>query len=530
MSTIYGFYSGNHSACSALMKDGKIIYATEEERYTRIKSGDNYDSNCKLSSSAIQSKTGVKITDADYRVFVEPIPNKFVRELSNGNYETLSHHDAHCYGAYFTSGMEGKALSISYDGGGESSVMKIYTCEDGKMTLFKTEKICNYGSLSHLWGFATSGIKGYDKFFEGIWKMCKDEGKLMGMAPDGEFDEKIYKMLGSVIKYKNLRFYPSNTATKTMVLMDNMREMGYFDTQEKMNRFTYNLQKLTNDLFLDFLNDLHKILPDYRKICLSGGLFANVKLNQKINELDWVEEIYVMPPMGDEGLALGACIYKSVELGELKKPFKFENLHLGIPYDNSEILSIAEKFNLKYTEYNSKGIAQDLENGMFIGWFQGGSEYGPRALGARSILVKPTDVSTHKELNKRLKRHDTMPFAPIVMSEKFDDIFTPAKSKYTSEFMTLCYSTKDEWIERIPAVIQKSDNTARPQIVVKEKLPKFWDILNEYYKISEIPVLLNTSFNSHNEPIIEKPEQAFTSLKRGIIDKLVIEDYVFFSE
>jgi carbamoyltransferase len=142
-------------------------------------------------------------------------------------------------------------------------------------------------------------------------------------------------------------------------------------------------------------------------------------------------------------------------------------------------------------------------------------------------LVRPTDIGTHKILNQRLHRYDTMPFAPIVMEEFFESIFENPKSKYSAEFMTICYSTKAEWIEKIPAVIQKSDKTARPQLVRKDKLPKFWEILNEYYKISGIPVLLNTSFNSHNEPIIENPSQAFNSLEKKIIDKLVIGNYVY---
>ena len=120
-----------------------------------------------------------------------------------------------------------------------------------------------------------------------------------------------------------------------------------------------------------------------------------------------------------------------------------------------------------------------------------------------------------------------MPFAPIIMEEYFDDVFLYSKSKYSSEFMTLCYPTKEEWIDKIPAVIQKSDKTARPQTVRKENLPQFWEILNEYYKLSGIPLLLNTSFNTHNEPIIDNPSQAFISLEKGIIDKLVIEDYVY---
>jgi carbamoyltransferase len=255
-----------------------------------------------------------------------------------------------------------------------------------------------------------------------------------------------------------------------------------------------------------------------------------VKLNQQINELDFVDEMYVFPAMGDEGLPLGACIKKAVELGEITKPIKLQNMFFGIGYDDEEINSFSKNYNFQKERYDSKVIAQDLEDGKIIGWFQDRFEHGPRALGARSILVKPTEIKTHKVLNERLKRYEIMPFAPIVMEEHFDKLFTPSKSKYTAEFMTLCYNTKEEWISRIPAVIQKSDKSARPQVVVESKNKKFWTILNEYYKISGIPVLLNTSFNTHNEPIIENPEQAFKTLRRGVIDKLIIEDYVYYPE
>jgi carbamoyltransferase len=214
---------------------------------------------------------------------------------------------------------------------------------------------------------------------------------------------------------------------------------------------------------------------------------------------------------------------------KITKPKKLNDVFFGTKYSNDEIYEISKKYNFKRVEYSAEKMAKDINQGLIIGWFQNGSEHGPRALGGRSILVRPTDTHTHKVLNTRLKRYDTMPFAPIILSEKFDEVFTSSKSKYTAEFMTLCFSTKEEWINKIPAVIQKSDKTARPQIVVKDKLPKFWNILNEYYKLSGIPLLLNTSFNSHNEPIIENPNQAFSSLKNGIIDKLIIEDYVYFN-
>jgi len=529
MSSIYGFFTGSHSPSISLIKDGKIIFCIEEERLTRIKSGDNFDINCELCCVEAEKYTGLKITDADYKVFANPTPDAFARRVTNNNYEKVSHHTSHAYGAYFTSGMKGKTITITYDGGGENNVMKVYLCEDGEMKLIQSHAFASFGSLSHVWGFITSSMKGYNEYGEGIWKMCKDEGKLMGMGPNGYYDEKIYKILSSIINYKNFRFYPSASAGKTKFLGDMLKLRGYFDTQEQMEIFSFNLQKRTEELFLNFIEDLHKLYPDYKQFCFGGGLFANVKLNQKINELDWVDEIYIYPPMGDEGLSLGACIHKAVELGEITKPFEFDNVYFGKSYTNEQIQIESDKFHFNRKKYDPTEIAKDINDGSIVGWFQSGSEFGPRALGARSILVRPTELSTHKTLNQRLNRYDTMPFAPIIMEEHFDEVFTPKKSKYTSEFMTLCYNTNDEWIERIPSVIQKSDKTARPQIVRKSKLPKFWEILNEYHKLSGIPLLLNTSFNSHNQPIIENPEQAFESLKMGVIDKLIIEDYVYFA-
>jgi carbamoyltransferase len=530
MSSIYSFFAGSHSATSALVVDGEIKYVIEEERLSRMKAGDDGESYPRLSSSKIQELSKLKIEDADYRIFVEPVSELYSESLTNGNYEKISHHDSHCYGSYFTSGMEGKVITISYDGGGDKSVMKIYLCEDGKMTLFKSMDFSTFGSISHLWGFSTMHMMGWNEYGSPIWKICKDEGKLMGMAADGHYDQNIINMLKTVITYNDLKFSPSYTAGRTRMLVDSIRIMGGFNSKEQREIFSYNLQYYTNDMFIRFMNDIHKLHPEYRKFSFSGGLFANVKLNQQINELDFVDEMYVYPAMGDEGLPLGACIKKAVELGEITKPMKLQNMFFGIGYDDEEVNSFSKNYNFQRERYDSRVIAQDLEDGKIIGWFQDRFEHGPRALGARSILVKPTEIKTHILLNERLKRYDIMPFAPIVMEEHFDEIFYPSKSKYSAEFMTICYSTRESWIKRIPAVIQKSDKSARPQIVVKNKHEKFWDILNEYSKISGIPVLLNTSFNSHNEPIIDNPNQAFDSLKKGIVDKLVIGNYVYYNK
>jgi len=233
--------------------------------------------------------------------------------------------------------------------------------------------------------------------------------------------------------------------------------------------------------------------------------------------------------MSDSGLALAAAIIKSVELGEWKNK-RFQNMFLGNHYTKDEIKKEEKEWDFQKEKFNPKKVAQLLDDGNIIGCFQGKMEYGPRALGARSILVRATDKEMHETLNNRLERHEIMPFAPIILGEKIDDICKNTKSKMTAEFMTMCYTVKDEWVDKIPAVVHRVDNTLRPQLVFKERNKFFHSILNEYDKISKIPVLLNTSFNGHGEPIIFDLNQPFEHLKKGTVDYLIVEDNLYWSK
>lgn len=531
MSTIFGLNGGQHDASSCLIIDGQIVSCIEEERMTRIKAGNNYFSVPRLSSKKISEMYGVSPLTADHLVFSSEIPGKFIEtELQTENFDVFDHHQCHAAGAYYTSGFQEPTLVVTMDGGGVDDTMSVYVANNGELTRVMKDRFCMSAQIGHLWGYSLHGIKGWNsEKGEFVWKFCKDEGKLMGMAPDGYYDERVYNILRKAVNYADLHFFPQDTIGLARLISESMRRLGYFEDDEGIAVYAHNLQKLTEDLFLEFLDDVHKLYPKYKKVAFAGGLFANVKLNQKINQLDWLDEMYVFPAMGDNGLCTGAAILKCRELGEgFEMPVRLNNVHLGVSYTNEEVEEFASKYDFKRKPYIPSEIAEDLNDGQIIGWFKGKFEYGPRALGARSILVRPTDVSTHKELNSRLKRYDTMPFAPIVMQEHFNEIFVEEKSQYTAQFMTLCYDTKDEWVDKIPAVIQKSDKTARPQIVTQDGVPYFWEILNEYNKVSGIPVLLNTSFNAHNEPIIDSPEHAFVHLNNGIIDKLVIEDYVYY--
>jgi len=350
------------------------------------------------------------------------------------------------------------------------------------------------------------------------WKENKDEGKVMGLAAQGKFDEEIYNHLKMGFAYSNLQFdlYSSNIFGFVLSELD---KNGLI--QEKKKDVCFNFQKLTEDKILEYIWDLHKKFPGHKKLCLSGGLFANVKLNQRINEYGPFDEIYIMPPMGDCGVSLGsALIHSNKEYNYETK--RWDNVFLGIDYTQEEMDTYIDSSIHKIFPYSPNYIAELLNNGKVIGTFVGKTEYGPRALGSRSILVEPSRKETHEYLNKKLDRNEIMPFAPIVMSEYVSDIMYAYRSQRAAEFMTLCYTVKDEWVEKIPAVINIFDKTCRPQIVFKERNNFFHEILDEFNKLTGIPVLLNTSFNSHGEPIINHPTHAINHLNKGSIDFLIL--------
>ena len=215
-------------------------------------------------------------------------------------------------------------------------------------------------------------------------------------------------------------------------------------------------------------------------------------------------------------------------MGEVNKPFRLENAFLGQKHGRIEWDNLVEKHldkvNVEPMSYEKVGSL--INDGYVVGVFVGRTEYGPRALGNRSIVVKPTDKDTHRRLNEKLRRTEIMPFAPSVLEEYADEIFDIKQSRYTAEFMTLCYDTRKEWLPKIPAVVHDVDGTARPQIVGKERNPSFHKIISSYKDISGIPVVLNTSLNAHGEPINNYPHQVIKHLLDDSIDFIVTEDYI----
>lgn len=521
---IYGFYAGSHDPTIVYLEDGEIKFAIQEERLKRIKSADDFPQNPILTKNKIEELTGLKLEEADFITTSTPIGYDFIlsQNLPNIGIRSYDHHECHAKAAYFTSGFSGKSITITLDGGGDGTFGSIWLCEDGNMKLIKEINIGDSSSFGKLWMTATD-------YFG--WKSLKDEGKIMGMAGNGNFNQKIYDSLKKIITYKkgSLSFGPPSSTVMSNVFFQNLQKYELLNDKQFRFDVAYNLQKVTEEVMLEFIEDLIDLYPSWSKrFCFAGGIFANVKMNQKINEINSIEEIWVLPPMGDEGLALGSAICLSNQLGEWTKPKRLDNVFFGLNYSEEEILHESLKYDFRYIDYNPEIVADFLIDGLIGAFFKGRFEYGPRSLGARSIIVQATNPKTHDILNERLERNEVMPFAPAVLSDRSEEIFYYAdKSKYSAEFMTICYTVKEKWIDKIPACIHSVDNTGRPQFVNK-KTNKYWyELINAYYIKTGIPVILNTSFNGHGEPIIDNPSQSFKHLERGTIDFLIMENKIF---
>mgnify|MGYP003112471467 CR=1 FL=1 len=522
MSRILGVGVTYHDTALAYIEDGVIKGLYEEEKLTGKKAVYQPNINPEKSLKCLQEKCNIKLHDLHNVCFAMPYKKSFASYLSSfvnsSRFSEHSHHTCHALGSYFTSGFSGKVLSISIDGSGFHSRGKIFACENGYFEQVHSQRIPITASLPIIWAESTNMLG---------WQMLKDEGKVVGLAAHGEVDEKIYKLMSQCIYCEGLSFKPPEYKITWIYLFREIYKEKFKDNIFRAN-FAATLQKFTEDLIAQYLRNVNAKYPEYKRVCFSGGLFANVKLNKVINELDFFDEIFIHPAMSDAGLALGAAVCKAYELGEIIKPKKLNNCFYGESFSKNDWeknVSIHQNV-LNVQDLNLDVLAQLINQGNVIGLFAGRTEYGPRALGGRSILVRPTDKETHAKLNQRLNRTEIMPFAPSILQDKLNEVFIAEKSTYASEFMTLCYDTRSEWLSKIPAVVHSEDGTSRPQSVNKENNKFFYDIINSYYNLSGIPLILNTSLNAHGEPINNYPHQVLNHLLSGCIDYIVTENFI----
>jgi carbamoyltransferase len=463
---------------------------------------------------ALQTVGFTEFVKNSYSIIQGFYRNKVVKQLRELGFKQkvyfIDHHTCHGYAAYNTSGFD-DCLVITLDGAGDGYCSKVFIPENYK--LHNVHKIPFYGSPGYYYSYATNicGFK-YGR-----------EGKLTGLAAFGN-PEKTKKIFASRVNYdpKKMIFvnygHYFNSEIKFL-----QKALSGFSKED----IAAGIQTHTEEIVTSYISDLVKKF-NKTKIALCGGVFANVKLNQRISEIENIKELYVHPHMGDGGLAVGASFALLDQMNQIIKPYFLETAYLGPEYSDEEIMKELETSRCSFykSENVSSVMAKAISEGKVVAYFNGAMEYGPRALGNRSIFVSAKDPHINQSLNDRLERSEFMPFAPIIMKEKENDYFKNLDSKHKcNRFMTITTDVKEKAKSDIPAAVH-IDGTARFQSITKEQNSVVYKMLQIHEELTGVPAVINTSFNMHEEPIVESPKQAIDCFLRGHLDVLVIGNYV----
>jgi len=549
----------------SFVKDGTLSTCIAEERLSRIKLDGNFPHRAlkkvleieKLSAEDIDTiavpflhptktnfnylksawstffDTGVflknQIPDFTWNTVYNKLkaPKFFTYDIDGKEFklELYDHHACHAAGAYYCSPFE-KALVVTLDGGGDGYDGSVYVGQGTKLVnLFK---IPHFQSPGTMYSAITSDLG---------FKRHRHEGKITGLAAYGNndlkrlglenlinFDDKKLRFISKPIAKHHLN---NDLSAHSNFFHSLLAEFGKEDLAAAAQRI---LEESVIKLVKAGFREAKKKGYELDKVCLAGGVFANVKANQFISEIDGVKNIFVYPAMGDDGLSGGAALLSYYNQPEVKSKENaiIKNIYKGPEFSNDEIeLALKDaSIEFEYFEDVEKQIALLLSEGKVVGRFNGKMEYGPRSLGNRSIIGAPFDPKINDWLNKKLKRTEFMPFAPSINAEYAHDYFEKySKEDIAAEFMTVTYNVKKEKIEKMQAVVHV-DGTARPQVVKKDINPSYHKIIEEFYKLTGVPVLINTSFNVHEQPIVCSPKDAIAGFQEGKLDILAIGNYI----
>ena len=554
-----GLKAGGHDTSAALIVNGKIVVASEEEKFDRIKHSNNFpiksinfclrkkslkindietvsismdwgkrarsrfnffwhENNPVLSKKAC----GFALDDLNRKINIENIlRNKFKYK---GEITFLDHHDCHAATCYFPSKFNSTAI-LTVDGAGEEASTRIYTANGVKIE--KKLQINFPNSLGMFYSLITDYLG---------FKIDSDEGKVMGLASYG--DDSLVAEMKKVIKPKRDGLYQINEKYFNFYNEKSFFSEFFFrifgpkrNKNQKITKRHQNIAKAAQVVLEDLVFGLvqhTKTITKQDNLCLSGGVFLNSIVNGKIFDLKKFNNIYIYPVAGDGGTSVGAA-FISFYRKHKRKIFNKSNRSpfIGYQSNNSEIIREIKKYKLNFLK--PKNIYQEAANllaqNKIIGWYSGKTEFGPRALGNRSILADPRDKKNKNRINKKIKfRESFRPFAPSVLEEFARDYF---KMKIESPYMILAFEVKKNKRPFIPAVTHV-DNTARIQTVSKKENEPYWNLINEFYKITGIPVLLNTSFNCAGEPMVNTPKDAINVFLKSNLDAIVLEKYIIF--
>ena len=569
---ILGLNMFHADASAAILQDGKVVFGIAEERLNRVK---HYAGFPTLAIQACLDAVGAKIADVEHVAvgqdtdanLAEKIryaisnPAKLlnfiqlrkrkqdirdVRKLISQNLQCdpqalrfkvhhLEHHIAHIASAYYCSPWE-KAAGFSYDGSGDFVSTMMARCEGNKVEAL--DRVFLPHSLGSFYTMICEFI-GYNKY--------GDEGKVMGLAPYGrdtyckqirdllmtsasgfELDLEYFKPLGSnegmQIKADGTVALARHFSERMIELFGPPRDPDSEITQRDMD-LAYAMQHCFEEVLFHLLNELHKRVP-LENIAMAGGCALNSVANGKLFARTPFRHTWIQPAAGDEGLAVGAALHTYHAVLGHKRDFVMNHSYLGPEFSHSRIESSLNAAGVKYQKLDRAPlldtISDRIAKGDVVGWFQGRMEWGPRALGNRSILAHPGWANMKDTLNARIKRREWFrPFAPSILQERQAEFF---EHGHPSPFMLHVYKIKPEKREQLGAV-NHVDDTGRLQSVSHEENPLYYELIQSFERKAGIPVVLNTSFNE-NEPIVCTPEEAISCFQRTKMDVLAIGSYV----
>ncbi len=538
-----------HDAAAVLVEDGKVVAGIEEERLNRIKHSNKGPVN---SIRFCLETRGIKLDDVDYLTFygseelctlmlrnlfygtsdAQPVTSmrglihEFLQtglgqDLDDGKLTFVNHHLAHAISAYAQSGHD-ESLVFTLDGAGDA--------------------LC--GSVSHWTGvryqllhsFPAEQSLGifYDRVIAMLGYAFTEEYKVMGLAPYGEAAKyrHVFRTLYDLLPQGNYVLHWQRL--ENLYPLAPPRKKGEAILPEHLH-IAAGLQESLETIVLHVVSH-YRLLTGVRSMCLAGGVAHNSTLNGKILDFGAFDDIFVQPASHDGGCAIGAALYPQLtELGRATPQTngltRIEEVYWGteIGSDNDISALLTQWRNLiefEHVEDVATRSAQLLAAGKVIGWVQGRSEFGPRALGNRSILADPRPPENKDLINRMIKKREAYrPFAPAVIDESAHEYFEIPKGTTSFRFMSFTVKVKPEKRELLGATTHV-DGTARVQTVSRNENPRFWKLIEEFGKLTGVPVLLNTSFNNNVEPIVDSAEDAIVCFLTTDLPHLVIGDFI----
>ena len=565
--------NSNHADSSAcIIIDGKLIAAAEEERFNRIKHWAGFPEN---SISYCLEESGINFSDVcDIAINTNPISNfipkffyflknyisgqkkfeilkKYKNKLNlkkrlkqtfgeNNNLKInyIDHHISHISSAFYPSGFK-KSLAISLDGFGDFASLVIAECYNQKIIIKKKLLFPNslgvfYESMTQLAGFKNygeeyklMGLSAYGKpvFYNLLKDNCFENSDSLKLNLD------LYEFHKKNFSY-NFEGQPNQNLLLNKKIFEILNKNN-FDYSDKLD-FAKNIASSAQKIFEEFLfKTVNYYKGDNENLVLSGGCALNSLANGKLAESRIFKNIFVPFCPGDNGGSIGAALYVHKKKYPKLKIENLKNPYLGKKYSNNEVNNILENFKekidyqiFKKDDALNNLVCKELLKEKVIGWFQDRMEFGPRALGNRSIISSPIGPNIKDLINSKIKlRESFRPFAPSILEDKVSDWFN---KKIYSDYMSFVAKIKEDKKSIIPAVTHV-DGTGRLQTVNIKQNEKFYNLIKKFYEISNVPILLNTSFNE-NEPIVMTPKHALECFLRTEMDYLVINNFFIYKK